>query len=391
MKPKSWDAIVVGLGAVGSAAVYQLARRGVRVLGVDRFHPPHDLGSSHGETRITRLAVGEGEEYVPLVRRSHAIWQELEQATGRTLLRSVGGLFFGPGGERGETHGAADFLETTIRVAARHGIPHEILDATALEQRFPQFRYRGDEVGYYEPEAGFVHPEDCIAAQFQEARRLGAELRLGQPVEGWRETGSGGAAVDVGGRMESAERLILCAGAWMGEMVPELAPRLQVYRQVLGWFEPEGAPELFSEDRLPVFIRVPGRGESMFYGFPSVTGGTAGVKVATEQFETLGTADRIGPEVDPGEPARLHAVLAPHLRISPRCVRAVACKYTVTAGFRFLIDRMPGSDRVWVASACSGHGFKHSAAVGEALAEMSIGGRPAFGEGVFRWQRAGVS
>jgi sarcosine oxidase len=154
-----WDVIVAGAGAVGSAALYQLARRGIKALGIDRWRPPHANGSSHGDTRITRLALGEGEEYVQFASRSHGIWRELEAATGRTLLRQVGGLVFGPQSGRTRAHGASDFLGTTIAVAKKAGLSHEILDAAALWDRFPQFRWRGDETGCLEHGAGFVHPE----------------------------------------------------------------------------------------------------------------------------------------------------------------------------------------------------------------------------------------
>lgn len=382
---KAFEVVVVGLGAVGSAVAHRLALRGVRVLGLDRHHPPHEHGSSHGETRITRLALGEGAEYVPLVRRSHEIWRELERATGACLLRQVGGLVYGRGGPGGHAHGSPDFLGTTVQVAQDHGIAHEILGADELERRFPQFRFRGDETGYLEPEAGLVHPEACITAQLSEAVRLGAELRMGEPLLEWRE-GPGSVGVRTAAGWIGAGRLVLTAGAWMPEWVPGLASRARVCRQVLGWFEVAGDPGLFDPRHTPVFIRVPEAGDEMFYGFPEVGGAGTGVKVATEQFEKSGRADELEAAVGPGETDALYGAVAPHLRIGPRCLRAVACKYTLLPDFRFLVDGYPGSDRVALASACSGHGFKHSSGVGEALATWVIEGRrPAVLE-PFRWR-----
>jgi sarcosine oxidase len=269
---KSWDVIVVGVGAVGSAALYQLARRGARVLGIDRFHPPHDRGSSHGDTRITRLALGEGAQYLQFARRSHEIWRELEPTTGSTLLREVGCLVYGSTEKCGRAHGAEDFLQTTIDVAQRNGIPHEVLDAAALRERFPQFHFRDDERGCLERTGGFVHPEACIAAQLElPLRHLLAELRTGERVGSWEKSGAGIRVTTDKGSYEAA-KLILCAGAWLPNLVPGLVKQAKVFRQVLFWFETEGSAVPFLQDVMPVFIRVPDSGTAMFYGFPAIMG-----------------------------------------------------------------------------------------------------------------------
>jgi|APGre2960657468_1045069.scaffolds.fasta_scaffold04058_3 sarcosine oxidase len=386
---KSPDVIIAGLGAMGGAALYQLARRGVKVLGLDCFSPPHDRGSSHGDTRITRLALGEGEQYVQFARRSHEVWRELEAVTRRSLLRCVGGLYYGRTAGRTEAHGAADFLRTTIIVAQRHGIRHEVLDAAALRERFPQFHWRGDELGCFEHEAGFVHPEACIAAQLEIAQQFGAEIRTGEQVMDWKLSGEGVEVVTNRARY-AAGRLILCAGAWLPALVPALRRRTRVLRQVLFWFEPDGPQELFTPERLPVFIRVPDAGTEMFYGFPAINGPGGGLKIAGEQFDRTVAPDEIDREVRPEEITAMHTLASPHLRITSRCVRTAVCKYTVTPDFHFVIDHHPDSERVWLASACSGHGFKHSAAVGEALAEMTVDGRTQFDLSAFGLERFGT-
>ncbi len=373
---------MVGLGAVGSATLYQLSRRGIKALGVDRFHPPHDHGSSHGETRITRVAVAEGEAYVPLVRRSHEIWRELEAATGRALLRSNGGLIFGTNAAR--AHGTDDFLQKTIAVAKKHAIRHEVLSAVEMKARFPQFRFGGDETGYFEAEAGYVHPEACIATQLELARANGAQVRAGERVLDWNAGATGVSVVTDGGRYE-ADRLILCAGAWLPGLVTQLAPKAQVFRQVLFWFEPEGPPELFAPERLPVFIRLPDAKADVFYGFPAINGD--GLKIAGEQFDRSVSPDEVESTVGAEEVAAMHALVSPHLRIGSRCLQTSVCKYTMTPDCGFVIDRHPESERVWFASACSGHGFKHSAAVGEALAEMVGQGSTRFDLSAFRLGR----
>lgn len=387
MKP-TWDVIVAGAGAVGSAALCQLARRGARVLGLDRFHPPHDRGSSHGDTRITRIALGEGDHYVQFARRSHEIWRELESETGRCLLQQVGGLIYGLPSGRTQAHGAADFLQTTIAVAQRHGIPHEVLDASAIAERFPQFRLRGDEVGCFEHGAGFLHPESCIAAHLEVARTHGMEIRTGEQLVRWEPEGDS-VRVTTDRAQYTAGRLILTVGAWLPSLIPSLQNRARVFRQVLFWFATDGPPEWFTRDRMPVYIRVPDADSAMFYGFPAIDGADGGVKLAGEQFTEFVAPDEVDTVVRVAEATAMHSLASPHLRILSRCVRAVVCKYTVTPDFRFVIDHHPDNDRVWLASACSGHGFKHSAAVGEALAEVALTGRTQFDLSPFKMDRFG--
>ena len=352
----SHDAVVVGLGAVGAAALYQLARRGVRVLGIDRFAPPHAMGSSHGESRITRLAIGEGDEYVPLVRRSHEIWREI----GRDLLVTTGGLWISSPARQAESH-VPDFFEKTLRAARRFGIAHETLDAGQIRARFPQFNVASNEVGYFEPEAGYLRPEACVAAQLDLARDHGAGIRFGETVAEPHTLG---------------DQVIVAAGARLPRLLPHLARHFAVTRQVQYWFAPE-SPAPFQAPRFPVFIWELQTRRSVIYGFPEVTPGS-GVKVATEQYaRTVDADDESWREVEAGEPEAMHrALVAPHLSgLTRRGVKAVPCLYTATPSFRFVVDRDPLHPNVIVASACSGHGFKHSAAVGEALAEWIAAGR----------------
>jgi sarcosine oxidase len=379
------DVIVVGLGAVGSAALYQLARRGIAVLGMDRWVPPHARGSSHGDTRITRLALGEGAPYVQFARRAHEIWRALEAQSGTTLLRQVGCLIYGSQSGGGGAHGRGDFLAETIAVARRQDIAHELLDATALARRYPQFRWSGDERGCFEPSGGFVHPEACIATQLALAARHGARQLTGEQVRDWTVDGNG-VTVRSERTTYRAAKLILAAGAWLPDLVPALARQARVCRQVMFWFRPDGDPAEFRAGAMPVFVRLPDATAAMFYGFP-VVDEAAGIKIAGEQFERAAAPDAIDDTVATTESAAMYALAGPHLRIGRECLRAVACKYTVTPDFQFIIDRAAESDRVWFASACSGHGFKHSAAVGEALAEIAAQGSTHFDLSPFRLAR----
>ena len=364
-----YDVIVLGLGAMGSATVYQLARRGSRVLGIDRFSPPHALGSSHGETRITRLAIGEGEEYTPLALRSHEIWREIERETGADLLTTTGGLVISSAGPRAACH-VEGFFENTLAAARRHGIRHDILGAGDIRRRFPQFGVRDDEMGYYEHEAGLLRPEACVAAQLKLAEQGGAEihrnekaLRFAQEkavVRLWTESGE-----------YQARWLIVTAGPWLPGLLGETwAGRFTVRRQTLFWFAVKGAIEDYLPGRFPVFIwELAGQAQPS-YGFPAIDGAAGGVKIASEQHETATTPGEARREVGADEARTVfEEKVAPYFPgISGECVKAAACLYTMTADFRFVIEPHPGMPGVIVASPCSGHGFKHSAAIGEALA-----------------------
>jgi sarcosine oxidase len=364
--------IVVGLGAMGSAVTFQLTQRGLRVIGVDRFQPPHDRGSSHGETRITRLAVGEGAEYVPLVRRSHTLWRELEAATGSRVLEQVGGLVIGRRDD--------GFLEQTRAVARLHDIAHRDLSNRQLKDDFPMFDAPDDTEAYFEPEAGFVRPESAITAQLMLARAAGAELRLGEPVLSWTAS-PGAVTVTTDTATLEARELVLCAGAWITKLVPESAGLFAVYPQILHWFAIRRGYEALR--RMPIFIwEMAGERDAFthlmggFYGFPAIDGPHGGLKIATERYDATVDPDR-RVEPDLAESARtLHEqYLAQHFPwVTAEPLRITSCLYTCTRASRFIIDHHPHHPNVRIIAACSGHGFKHSAAIGEAVAQTISGG-----------------
>lgn len=375
---QSFDAIVVGLGAAGSAALYHLARLGVRALGLDRFSPPHTLGSTHGDTRVTRLAIGEGEQYTPLALRSHRLWRELEAESGEELLTTNGGLIISSRATTAHTH-VEHFFDNTLAAARKFGIEHELLDATEIRRRFPQFKVGDGEQGYLEKEAGFVRPERCVAAHLRAAERRGASIRRNERVSGLRAV-AGDISVTTDQSAYAAATIIVAAGPWVPRLVPELAPLLRIYRQTLFWFALDGHATPFDVDRCPIFIwEVTGRKHGI-YGFPAIDGADGGVKIATEQFVTTDDADAVRRGVTEDEVQSMYdGCVAPYISgVSRRCLRTAVCLYTVTPDFGFVIDRHPALDRVLLASPCSGHGFKHSPAIGEALAAMATGREPRF-------------
>ena len=282
-----YDVIVVGLGAMGSAALYQLSKHDARVLGIDQFDPPHDRGSSHGETRLTRLGIGEGRHYVPFAIRSHEIWRELEAATGEKLLTVTGGLFFSGEEQGSPVHGAADFIGETVAAAQAFDIEHEVLDHQQLNERFPQFRYSGRERGYYEPDAGFVAPEKCIEVQLRCAQKMGAEVRTHEPVHRVEPLSDGTARVLTESGAYTAQRVILSAGSWLSRFLPPIHhDKFKVYRQSLYWIEVEGSIEEFHPERFPVFIRTDRLRDDVLYGFPANDGPHGGIKIATEYYDS---------------------------------------------------------------------------------------------------------
>jgi sarcosine oxidase len=366
------DAIVIGLGAMGAATAFQLGKRGVNVIGIDRYWPPHGFGASWGDTRITRQAIGEGMAYVPLVLRSHEIWRELEAATGVSILEPNGMLIMQPTSCAVGLHGTVDFVGSTVAAARAHGIEHQVLSTDQLRSTFPQFNMREDHQGYYEPGGGFVRSEAAIRAQLQLAKRNGARLKTNEQVLDIRGNGSG-IEVATDKSTYCADRVIVTAGPWIPELFPVLRSILRQYRQVLYWFEVVGSYEALLADRLPTFIWMFTVAGGLVYGFPAIDGRGGGLKIATEQYDVeTESADMMERHVGVDETKRMFQNQVHDLipALGPSAVRAHACLYTVTPDFDFIIDQAPERPNVTIVSACSGHGFKHSAALGESLAQL---------------------
>lgn len=386
---KSYDCAIIGLGAVGSAAAFQLSKSGQKVIGFDKFSPPHTNGSSHGDTRITRQAIGEGSVYSPIALLSNAIWREIETQTGEDLFTACGGLLFGPRDVKTTQHRKVDFLGESIRAAEQYNVPHEVLDIDDLKRRFPQFCYEGNEFGYYEPGAGFLRPERCVQTQLELAKTLGATIHFDEAVLSIEPTGGDcGVRITTSSGEYFADAAVVSSGAWVQEFLPEnLKKHFQVFRQVLFWFEVEGEVSLFSKERFPVYIRLGHHSDDMFYGFPAIDGPNGGIKVAAEQFEEATSADNLQKEVSPSEIEAMVAHIKRYLPITNRCIRSAACLYTVTPDSDFVIDRLPDSPQIILASPCSGHGFKHSAGIGKLLSELVVRGETSLDISSFNLRR----
>ena len=366
----AYEVAVIGLGAMGSAAVHALARRGAHTLGLDRFSPPHALGSSHGETRIIREAYFEDPRYVPLVQRAYELWSDLERATGRTLMVRTGGLMIGR--EDG-------VLVRGARASAdMHHLPHERLEATELRRRFPVLQPSDEMVAIWEPRAGVLFPEACVAAHLELAEKEGADLHRDEPVHGWRAQGSGFVLETARGSYQAGS-IVLAANAWLGRLLPGFP--ITVMRQPLFWFEPRERAEDFTPDRLPIYLWEPEPGR-FFYGFPSFSGL---VKVAPHLEGKVSDPDRIDREIHPREVEAMRGRLAAWMpAANGRFARAAVCMYANTPDSHFVIDRLPEHRNALVISACSGHGFKFSCAIGEVAADLLLDGRTALDLDLFR-------
>ncbi len=366
-----FDAIIVGLGAMGSAVACHLARHGQRVLGLDRFTPPHAFGSSHGRTRIIREAYFEHPVYVPLVQRAYTLWLELEQQSGRSLFQETGGLMVG------RPDGAV--VAGAQRSAKEHSLRHEVLSAAEVRRRFPALQPHDDMIAVWEPRAGVLFPELCVEAHLTLARKHGADLRGNEPASSWAGDGAGVRVVTSKGAYHAAQ-LVLSAGSWIRSLLPDLKLPVAVERQTQFWFEPTH-PIWFRPNHCPIHIweHEPGR---HFYGLPDLGDG---VKVACHHEGEVTDPDTLNREVQAEEVAAMQAVVRRFLPNADGALRsAVVCMYTNTPDGHFLIDQHPAYPQVWIVSPCSGHGFKFSSVVGEVMAGLLTKGQTQFDLSLFR-------
>ena len=367
-----FDVVIVGLGAMGSAALFHLAKAGKKVLGLDRFSPPHAFGSSHGQTRIIREAYFEHPTYVPIVQRAYELWDELAQMTGQQLFVQTGGLMIG------QPDGVV--VAGARRSAATHRLPHELLSAQEITRRFPALHPDMEMAGVWEPRAGILFPEQCIAAHLGCARDRGAMLHCDEKVLRWEADGAGAKVTTERGEYR-AERLILSAGSWMKSSLPDLDLPLTVERQILFWFDSSDR-KAFQPERCPIHLweHAPGK---FFYGFPDLG---HGIKVAGHHEGEITDPDSIRREVAAEEVEVMRRIIRPFLpTLDGRLRAAVVCMYTNTPDGHFLIDAHPSLPQVLMASPCSGHGFKFSSAIGEILAELITKGQSRFDLSLFRY------
>ena len=372
----AFDVIVVGTGAMGAAACWQLARRGQKVLGLDRYDIPNAMGSSHGVNRIIRLAYFEHPAYVPILRRAFELWRETEQLAGEQLLWITGSLDIGASGSK--------IVEGALASCRQHGLDHEVLSAADAMARYPGYRLPENFVALHQPEGGFVASERAIVAAANLALQSGAVLRAREAVLDITPIAGGGARVRTGHGVYEAGQVIVSAGAWVGELVPGLSATAVPERQVLGWFQPK-RPELFRLGAFPVSNLKGDLGH--FYQFP--VWNVPGFKIGLyHHLHEQGAPEQLSREPTPADEAVLRRGVAEFFPEADGDVLALrTCMFTNTPDEHFIIDRLPGFEDVIVASPCSGHGFKFSSAIGEILADLATARATRFDLSLFSLSR----
>lgn len=372
-----YDTIVVGLGGMGSAALYQLATRGRRVLGIERFEIGHALGSSHGESRLIRLSYFEDPRYVPLLRRAYENWGALGVAASQEVLIKTGIIEGGPRD--------CELVAGTLKASAEHGLPHREMPAREVRERFPAFTLPEGWIGVFQADAGFVKAGLAVRLHTELAQQAGAEIITGRTVVRIESQPSAVRVTMDDGATFEAGSVVLAAGAWMGELVPILS-RLGIHptRQLLAWFAPK-TPELFELGRCPAFFFQDG--DDLLYGFPQIS--EWGVKVAIHRpGPPITDINAVRPEPQPQEVERVRQLLE---KLVPEAAGALTkmetCVYTNIADGHFVIDLHPDDPRIVVASPCSGHGFKFASVIGEILANLATTRVPGYDISLFRIDR----
>lgn len=377
---KKFDVVVLGLGGMGSAAVFHLASRGQRVLGIEQFSEAHDRGSSHGASRIIRQAYYEHPAYVPLVRRAYELWERLQIDSGADLLHLTGGLMIGPPG--------SPVVDGTIASATQHGLPYELLDAPELKRRYPVLCPRSDEIAVYELRAGYLRPESCVRAHLQQAASRGAELHFEERATNWQAHPSGsGISISTDRGSYEADRLVIAPGAWAPALLTELGIPFDIRRHVMCWFQPLEGVLPFLPDRFPIYMWDI-NGHDIFYGFPATDGAPGGVKAAVHSGGDPCTPETLRQVTVDHHIEELRTYLARFIpQINGPLLNAVPCMYTLTPDEHFVLSLHPEYPHVSIAAGFSGHGFKFTSVVGEILADLAIAGRTHHAIDLFSPQR----
>ena len=356
------DVIVLGTGGVGSAALYHLASRGVRVLGLDQHPPAHDKGSSHGETRIIRKAYFEHADYVPLLHRAYQLWDDLQLRSGRRdLFERTGLLQIGP--ENGVV------IDGVLTSAAKHGLQVQKLSAAESLYRFPQYAVPEDCVAAYEADAGFLRVEECVKEHLRLAQQMGAELQTGVVVRDWHATADG-VEVETSVGSFHAGALVITAGAWAPTLLASLGIPMKVLRKPLFWLESRGSAYLQDAGCPCFFYELP---EGQFYGFPELVAG-AGVKMACHSGgEVVVDPAAVDRQLNPQDLALVQSFATSCLpQVSGALVKESTCLYTMSPDEHFIVDHHPGHANVVFAAGLSGHGFKFASVLGETLADLAL-------------------
>ncbi|MEL6269625.1 MAG: N-methyl-L-tryptophan oxidase [Chloroflexota bacterium] len=379
----TYDVIVIGIGGMGSAALYQLAKRGQNVLGIEQFEIPHEMGSSHGLTRIIRLAYYEDPAYVPLLHRTYDLWKELEAESGDRVFYQTGSIDAGPE----DSNVFAGSLQSCIE----HNLEHEVLTSKEMTDRFPGYRFPSETMALYQPQGGIIVPEQAIESSVKLAEKHGATIHTGERVDGWEPTADGGVTVTTSEGTYTARKLVITGGAWAYKLVPQVEGIAVPERQVLIWLETK-KPAWFTPDSFPVWNALVEEGR--YYGFPEFnpSGNTPGMKYGRwhhrEEICDPDTVDRNVYKEDEDLLRQFGERYFPDG--AGKTLDMKACMFTNTVDEHWVIDTLPEAPQVSVAAGFSGHGFKMCSVVGEIMADLAIDGTTKHNIDLFKLERERV-
>ena len=359
-----FDAIVIGIGAMGSATLYQLAKRGWNTLGIERFETPHEMGSSHGLTRIIRLAYYEDPSYVPLLRHAYQLWDELERESGEKLFFQTGSIDMGPED--------SDVFAGSLQSCIEHDLPHDVMSSRQLSERFPGYQMPGETMAVFQPQGGLLMPEGCISAYADLAVQRGATLHTGEQVLGWQILGDGRIEVECDRGTYTSDKLVICAGAWAYKLIPMLADIAVPERQVLIWLRTK-KPGLYTPERFPVWNAMVEEGR--YYGFPEFNpdGTTPGMKFGRwHHRDEICDPDSVDRDTHPEDEQLLRSFAERYFPDGAgETLRMSTCMFTNTRDEHFILDTLANAPQVSIAAGFSGHGFKLASVIGEIMADLA--------------------
>lgn len=366
-----FDVAVIGLGAMGSAALAFLSARGIRAIGIDAYFPAHALSSSHGDSRLIRMGYFEDPSYVPLLQRAYRNWRSLEARLRTDVLTITGVLQIGAPDSK--------IVRGTRASCEMHGLPHDVLDKADMAARFSAFQVDDGEIAVLDPQGGYLRPETAVMGYLKLAAADGAVLHFGERVSAI-EPDDGGVTIQSAAGRYRARKVIVATGSWIAELVPQLKTHAVPIRQVVAWYQPRNG---FATEpqRMPCFLRDEGP-DGSYFGFPAI--GTDGVKVGRHaHFREPIDPNRPNPPVNDTDTDLLDRFIAKRVPAAGQRVNATTCRYTMLPSEDFLLDLLPGNRNVVVASPCSGHGFKFTSVVGEILADLALDGGTALPTAAF--------
>lgn len=354
------DVAIIGLGSMGSAAAYHLARAGKKVIGFEQFNIAHDMGSHHGESRIIRFAYDEGEHYVDMALRAIDLWRELERESGNTIFTRTGGLYISHP-ENGR------FFDNSLNVAKRRNFEHEVLSYSQINKHYPAFNLPDGFRAFYEPASGYLLSKQAVHNLANLAKKCGADLRENTIIKNI-DLGPDDIKIETAEGTFEAEKIIICAGAWLAKILPELNPYISVSRNVTCWFSPADNANHFKPHSMPIFTLADQTATA--YGFPMTE--RAAIKMGIHDEYNIVDINHISRTASDDDIARVERFADTYFNLKDaQIIDTSVCLYTMTPDRDFIIGPHPENQNLLIAGGFSGHGFKFAPVVGEILCNLA--------------------